>query len=48
MVRVGVLILLLAALGVVCGVASLLDTFGVIDLDKPECKHIQEDDNEDV
>ncbi len=49
MICVAAVILLLAVLGVACGVASLLDTFGVIDLDAPECKHIREElDDEEL
>lgn len=49
MICVAAGILLLAALGVACGIASLLDTFGVINLDAPECKHIREElDDEEL
>lgn len=49
MICVAAGILLLAALGVTCGIASLLDTFGVIDLDAPEYKHIGEElDDEEL
>lgn len=47
MYDLGFSLIAMAAIGVVCGVLSILDTFGVIDLDEPECKHKVEDD-EDV
>lgn len=49
MMQLGVGILLLAGLGVTCGVAQLLDVFGVINLDEPEYRHIGEElDDEEL
>ena len=44
--EVGISILCLAALGVACCVVSLLDAIGVLDLDAPEKKELDEDDEE--
>ena len=49
MIQLGVGILLLAGLGVACGVVQLLDVFGVVDLDEPEYRHIAEElDDEEL